>query len=79
MPTVNDRRAFTFTEIINGRLQCGVAIDDRGARRAGGCDSKVKINPITLHNLEVRPMVRGDRVAIHRTSVQLRYHRMADC
>lgn len=39
MPTVNDRRAFTFTEIINGRLQCGVAIDDRGAVPAMGANA----------------------------------------
>jgi len=39
MPTVNDRRAFTFTEIINGRLQPSVAIDGRGAALAMGANA----------------------------------------
>ncbi len=39
MPTVNDRRAFTFTEIINGRLQSRVAIDGRGTALAMGANA----------------------------------------
>jgi hypothetical protein len=39
MLTVNDRRAFTLTEIINGRLQPSVAIDGRGAALAIGANA----------------------------------------
>ena len=39
IPTVNDRRAFTFTEIINERLSSAVAIDGPGASMAMGANA----------------------------------------